>query len=125
MRKKIVIGSLKILLFAFCGAYIFWGFYDRNKLQKKHLLTIGKIDNLSQGKGSSLSVHFTFYAKGEVRENSGGYTTSDFSSSDFNNYFLGKTFPVVYNPDDPSISAIMLFPKQFKLYGYQFPDSLN
>ena len=39
--------------------------------------------------------------------------------------FLYKTFPVIYNREDPSENRMLVSPRSFEFYGLSFPDSLK
>lgn len=40
-------------------------------------------------------------------------------------YFMGKEFPVIYSTKHPRRSQLLIFPRHFKTYNLDFPDSLD
>ena len=114
-----------ILLLVGCVIFVAIGFWRRWKIEKSHKVDIAQIYNYTyggRGNAGRLYVDFTMNIKGKEYKSSSGYLTTDFNC---NKHFLGKTFPVVYNPDNPSISSILIIPEDFARYGYSFPDSLK
>lgn len=40
-------------------------------------------------------------------------------------YFVGKDFPVIYSKKHPNISQLLIFPRHFKAWNLEFPDTLE
>jgi hypothetical protein len=47
------------------------------------------------------------------------------SLSDTKLFFVGKTFPVIYDPSHPEINNILVSPENLKAFNIPFPDSLK
>lgn len=39
--------------------------------------------------------------------------------------FQGKSFPIIYYPQNPEYNHVLISPVDFKKYNMKFPDSLN
>lgn len=119
---------LALLLIALCIVGIFWGYLRHKALTKNHKIGVARITSFSSGgTGNAGGIWIDYLLTLNEKEYKGSslYSLSDFSVPDIKKYFLHKTFPAVYNQDNPKISSIMITPKDFKRYGYSFPDSLN
>lgn len=105
--------------------YVGWGFWRKWQIEKSHTIVVGKIYRYAyggRGNAGGFHVDFKTIVNGKEYDASSRYLTSDFNCS---NDFIGKTFPVIYNPKHPSISSILIIPSDFARYNYQYPDSLN
>jgi hypothetical protein len=116
---------LSSLVLAFLLGLIIWGIYGRFKLNNKFSLTSAKVTNcrfLPKSAGN-IDMTYEYYvnSKKVIRSSPRIWLTT----TSCNEHFLGKTFPVVYNPDDKEISALLLTPSDFKRFKYSFPDSLK
>ncbi|MEO7045303.1 MAG: hypothetical protein ABI091_08315 [Ferruginibacter sp.] len=117
-----------IVFILICAWNIFNAVQERNSLKKLHLFGSARIESCSSGgRGSAgrLFVNYSILIKDKIYEGSSTYLTGSFSKTDCNNFFIGKTFPVIFSPNNPSNAKILIFPNDFKEYNYSFPDSLN
>ena len=126
-NKRIKIIFL-IGLIGACLTTIYFALRARKKLEQNHLITIGKIkscNSAGRGSGGKLSLDYNITLNEKKYNSSTSYLTSEFTCRLARNYFVGKTFPAVYYPPDPSISTLMIVPSDFEHFGYPYPDSLN
>ena len=128
MNKKGIEISGKILLVVFVLAWIYYGFYRKKQLDNNHAIDIAYIDDYSVGgigNAGGLSINFKMLIKGKQYYSSTVYSTGKISPRDFEDHFMNKTFPCIYNIKDPTIELLLIFPEDFKRFGYSFPDSLK
>ncbi len=128
MNQQQVNKLLGILLLAFCVIGATWGILRQNSLKKKNKIgTCRTTAFTSNGRGNEggIWIDYILGLNGEEYKGSSRYLTSEITSDDLQNFILHKTFPVAYNPSNPSVSSILITPKDFSRYGYPFPDSLK
>jgi hypothetical protein len=77
------------------------------------------------GRTAGFWIDYTLEADGKHYKGSSLYTSPELSIPLVQKYLLGKIFPAVYYPSNPSNSNILILPEDFEKYGYDFPDSLN
>jgi len=97
-------------------------------LKKEHAIAIAQIYSCTaggRGNGGGLFIDFKISVNGNDYYASSRYLTSILSAADCESHFLGKTFPAVYNLKNPSLANLLIFPEDFALYNYPFPDSLK
>ena len=117
-----------ILIFGFCIGLVAYGFWAKRKLENRHQLTVAltqKVTGGGLGNAGRLFLDYTLEVKGKLYKGSNVFLTNELNWNDAEQYFIKKTFPSVYNPDNPSISLMLITPKDFSRFGYKFPDSLN
>jgi hypothetical protein len=68
---------------------------------------------------------FSFYINGKKIQGTSSYNSEVLGLSDAKSFFLGKAFPVVYDPDHPNNNFILISPESFKKFNVSFPDSLQ
>jgi len=127
MTSKKKQNLLGILLLVFCVVAGIWGIVRQKKLKNNHVIGTARVYNYSsggRGNAGGVWIDYVISVNGKNFKGSTRYLSNEISSGELN-YFLGKTFPVVYNPSNPSISSLMLLPKDFSNRGYVFPDSLR
>jgi hypothetical protein len=96
-------------------------------LKNSHLIGIARVYHYSsggKGNGGGVWVDHVLELNGKSYKASSLYTTSEITSEGLNQ-MMNRTFPVVYNPSNPSNSHLMLSPSDFRKWGYTFPDSLR
>jgi hypothetical protein len=128
MTKKQINNTLGIALVCLCIAGGIWGIVRQKRLKKDHTIGIAYVTDCSsggRGNAGGIWIDYILYAEGKKYKGSSLYLTSDFDVGDVADHMLYKTFPAAYNPGNPSISSLMILPKDFTRYGYQFPDSLK
>ena len=120
-KKKLFVAILIILSVGF----VYWGLWRKWQIEKRYKITVGQLYHYSfggRGNAGGFWVDFKITIGGKQYNSSTRYLTDDFNC---NNDFIGKTFPVVYSPDHPSISSMLIIPSDFARYHYAYPDSLN
>lgn len=124
-KQKNKIGA--IALMAFCVGLVVWGLIDRKKLQENHVLGVGQVNWISsggRGNGGRVYIDFIIQVNGKKYKGSSSYLDTDITPKGLG-LMRGKTFPCIYHPSNPSISTLLILPKEFKKEGHNFPDSLN
>jgi hypothetical protein len=124
-KRDLIYFSLFII---FVIGYVVYALVAKRNLEKDHKLTIATTyDCSANGRGNAgrLNIEYTFNLNGEQFKATATLLTSELSEEDCKNYFMGKEFPVVYLPSNPSNSILLIRPKDFSRFGYTFPDSLN
>ncbi|HEY1871016.1 MAG TPA: hypothetical protein VGG71_08155 [Chitinophagaceae bacterium] len=99
----------------------------QNKLKHNHVVGMGQIyDYSSGGRGNAggIWIDYRYEINKKKYTGSSRYLTTEIEYRGLN-HFIDKSFPIIYNPSNPSISSLMLLPKDFTKNGYTFPDSLN
>jgi hypothetical protein len=123
MKDKIIY----CVLIIWCIATVTWGLIKRNRRQENHIMTTARVVRCfrSGGKSSShLYVSYYYYISGSKKLNSDNII-DEIREEMVNKYFVGKCFPVIYEVNDPSNSAILITPSDFESSNYDFPDSLT
>jgi hypothetical protein len=128
MNQQQVNKIMSILLLIFCVIGAIWGIARQNSLKKNNKIGMGTVTSFragGRGNAGGIWIHYVFEFEGKKYKGSSRHHTYEISSSDLHNYVLNKNFPVVYNPSNPSISSLLITPKDFSRFGYSFPDSLT
>lgn len=118
-KDKIIILLILVLFVAF------YAIHQTQKLKKKHIITSGTIIKCSTGLKGQIGTWFDFKYNVNDDEFIGSSLYREFYFKDCAQHLKGKSFPIVYSPDDKTNSAILLTPKEFKSYDMEFPDSLK
>jgi hypothetical protein len=119
---------LGILLLVFCTVGAIWGVFRQNSLKKNHKIGTGiTTDYTAGGRGNAggIWIDFVLTVGDKKYKGSSSYQTSEISGHDLRHHILNKNFPVVYNPSNPSVSSLLITPKDFSRFGYPFPDTLR
>ena len=91
-----------------------------NDLKKNGVITKGKIFKATHGKNTMKFLYYNFIdEKGLTHENSIGVELKN------KEYFIGRSFPVVFLPEDAENNCLLVTRQYFEIYGIVFPDSLN
>ena len=112
-NSMFIIGLLIILIIAINSIN------KENELKEKGILTFGKITNISLLHKAEKEFNYEFKDKSGTIHIRGECLPLGNSS-----FFVGRSFPVIYNPEDPESNHILITRKYFKIYGVNFPDSL-
>ncbi len=109
-------------LFILIGVPIF-----KKRLIKNHNLSIAKITYCYYGGPGNLgtTVLYDFYLNEKKIEGTSSFQATTLSLSDTKLFFVGITFPVIYDPSHPEINNILVSPENFKAFNIPFPDSLK
>jgi hypothetical protein len=113
---------------AIISAILIWSTISKKKLLKTHELSSAKITNCSyggRGNSGTITFNFDFYISRTEIGGSSSINSSELNFDDAKVFFLGKTFPVVYNPDNFNNNFLLIRPKDFERFHYSFPDSLR
>jgi hypothetical protein len=124
-RKNRILG---FLLLVFCAAGVIWGIFRQNRLKGNHKIGMGEVtDFTSGGRGNAggIWINFVLTVKGREYKGSSRYQTSQISDHDLRNHILNRSFPVAYDPSNPSVSSLLIIPKDFSRFGHPFPDTLT
>jgi hypothetical protein len=118
-----------ILIIAFCVGLVIWGFYEHEKLSAYHNLSNGCYIRQCKYGGyanvNKLLIDYSFFLNGTQINGSASLNTSELSVSDCQIYFVGHSFPVIYQPNNPSNNYLLIVHKDFEKYNFLFPDSLK
>jgi hypothetical protein len=118
-----------LIIFCFCIGLVIYGIIKADSLLKDNkVINGGHIDYCqygARGNAGRLHLNFTFHYKGKIIKGSTMLTTSQISVGDCNFYLRGKYFPVIFQTNDPNNSELLITQRDFKRYGYNFPDSLE
>jgi len=101
--------------------------YKLNELKSNFYITTGLVTGYSIGvkyHSGNMFITSTYSVQNKENENSKQYSKT-LNRDDFRNYFLGKSFPVIYSVKDISNSRTLIFPSDFEEFNIPFPDSLN
>lgn len=96
-------------------------------LKENHQITFGNITYFgSSAGGAAAAPEYTFRSNGKKYDVTFYSSTfcKRFSTKD--EYNIQRTkFPVIYNPDNPEISRILLRKKDYRKYNVPIPDTLK
>ena len=124
--KKILIVSLIILLVALLVLRQIKSYKSNDSLRKMGRLvndaTIISV-NKRAGRASTLDVKYSYKIQTQTCESESEIDGIYFQ--DFKKEFITKSFPVIYLPDRPNRSEILITPDRFVRFGVDFPDSLK
>ena len=109
-----IIGLLIILVIAITSIN------KENELKVKGVLTFGKITKITLLHKAEKNFDYEFKDKSGTIHTRGECLPLVNSS-----FFIGRSFPVIYNPEDPESNCILITRKYFEIYGVNFPDSLT
>jgi|SRR5579859_1373727 len=128
MDDKLLKTIAGILLIGFCVGLIIYNIYTGNQLDRHHVFGIAYTHTSNYGGRSNpncTEVNYTILVNGKEYKGSSIFSFNEISASDCNRYLLGRTFPVIYTPGDPTNSQLMVTPRIYRAYGETFPDSLQ
>jgi hypothetical protein len=119
---------LIIAVLTFCAVVAVIELSKERTLKKSHAICNGYIKNYNSGgtgNANGIWIDYSINVNGKTYNSSSLYRLEDLSVKLVKNHFLNKNVTVIYNPNDPSTSSLMILPKDFKENGYDFPDSLK
>jgi hypothetical protein len=91
-----------------------------DKLRHEGKMTFGRITKIEMGNKANIFFNYEFQtANGTVVSN------SEIELLNYYNYFLNRSFPVIYDIKDPDNNELLITPHQFEALGQVFPDSLG
>lgn len=128
MKREIASKAIGVILVVICVFVAIRGIVRQNILKEDNKFGQGKIVNfISGGRGNAGGIWIDFVLVVDGRKFKGSSRMNDYniSDADFRSNILGKNFPVLYNPNNPGNSSILITPKDFSRFGCVFPDSLN
>ena len=98
------------------GSY--WSSKQEEKLKNNHKITSGRITKYHKQIKASWWYKYEFYVGPKKFDGS-------YSVVEFNNEFINKNFPVIYNPSDPTENQMLIFYEDFEKYAEVYPDSIR
>ncbi|PQJ11719.1 hypothetical protein CJD36_007955 [Flavipsychrobacter stenotrophus] len=104
---------------------IIYFLYQRCQLLKNHKITIGKVIECRFLSKSGGSISLVYEYQVDAFNNIRSKTENLIPLNDCNEHFIGKTFPVIYNPENKSFASMLITPRDFKSSNIIFPDTLN
>jgi len=128
MRLKKINTVLGLMLIVLCIAAGTWGIIRQKTLKNKHKVCVAYVYKYTaggRGNAGGIWIDYIIEVNGKTYSGSSLYRMSDVSSSTVERYVLHKTLPAIYNPANPSLSSLMIIPRDFNNNGYTFPDSLS
>ena len=123
MLKKI----FGITFLLFCCLAIWYGFYQKDKLIKNHLIINGEVQNVSYlSKSTDYFVAYFFRIKGKLYTAKSPIPYTKYSDVIFFDSLLkGKTIPVVYQTDNPDNSKMLFTQKDYNKYKVEVPQNIK
>jgi len=129
MKKNTLLASVIAILLIICCTFYLVSEKNKKSLRDKILIK----QNISTGIIVKYTHGYKSIAKYEYRFQFNGkdYYSNSSSSSFVDNYVtigntvVNKSFPVIFNTEDPDLSKLLIVPDDFKEYNIPFPDSLN
>jgi hypothetical protein len=113
------------MLLALTAFVVVGGLTARRKLQSNHLVGNAKVfDCYSGGKGNPGYWVDYYIVKGGKKFRGASHFNEGQIRFNGLQQLVGRYMPVVYNPDDPRISYLLVLPEDFKRYDLSYPDSL-
>ena len=117
--------QLTRLLLIFCAVFLV-GIYvyqrrEKDTIQENLGVTTCKITNASAGYRGGIQMKYSFIYNG--KEYTGG--RKYFISNAYADSFLGYSFPVAFDKNNPSQNTVLLLPADFHEFNLDFPDSLE
>jgi hypothetical protein len=113
-RNLLVLISIVVVLISVQGYHI----WKRSELKRNGTFLTGKITSWQPGSKSQW--WFTY----EFQFNNQTFKRDKSASVNNLNFFVGKTFPVIFSTSSKS-SDILITPRDFEKYKIRFPDSLK
>ncbi len=124
------IGYYIFVLFIILGSIL--ALLNRYLLKTNNEVTQGQVVEISSGgryHPGQIWVDYTFIVNGIQCKSSTLIETIQVNQKDLEKYFVGKKFPVIYNPQFSTsynpISDMLIFPDTFAEFKKEFPDSLK
>lgn len=116
--------NLIVLLFLITIVIVAYlrGQRQKETIQKNIQQVSGTITETSMAhRGAGLDVTYQFSFENKIIENQHVLSVN----SGIQNFFLGKTFPVVFSKDHPEANEMLILPKDFARFNLPYPDSLK
>ena len=124
---KLQVGIIIFFVLAVLFMLIF-GRIQQKKLVENHKILNAQITDCSyggRGHEGTITFIYNFYYNNKKVGGITAFNSSELNSDDAKLIFVGKAFPVVFNPDHPNNNYLLIRPKDFKKFNYAFPDSLH
>lgn len=105
-----------------------WGFWDKSKLNTNHKLQKGVITKCTYGgKGNAghILMEYNFELQRKIFTGTYSILSSKITPLECEKEFVGKYFPLIFNPENPANSRMLILPKDFYSNQLSFPDSLK
>ncbi|MBS1780159.1 MAG: hypothetical protein JST70_12580 [Bacteroidetes bacterium] len=116
---------ISVLVLSALIGMIIYSLFEREQLANNNCLTTGIVTQCKflPRSGGRIGVRYHYTVNSKVFN--GSSTRIGLNQNDCDSLIIGKNFPVLYNPDNNCLSALLLTPGDFKTYTYKFPDSLK
>jgi|SRR5665213_161771 len=116
-----------IIALVLIGTGLIWALSNKNKLLAVHKITNALVnDCYSGGRGYlGTTILYKFALDGKEVNGSAAFSYNALNLSNAKAYILGKTFPVVYDPQHPLNNLILIRQKDFMQFSIPMPDSLR
>jgi hypothetical protein len=115
-----------VIFFIFCLTILIWQVTTtRNEnltLKKNGRLTYGQVVSFSEVGKYGEGVTYTFNADNRLINEEREETKLEYKYFDL---FRGKTFPVIYDPENPKVNHILLTKADFQFFNVPIPDTLK
>jgi hypothetical protein len=114
--------NVKIIVFVFLTSIIIFGYWNfssyEKRIERNLSISSGKVISYEYNYKSSKGYNYDYVVNGI--NYSGLYLCAKKEV-----ILIDKLFPVIYNRLNPEESLLLIFPKDFKKHGLNFPDSLK
>jgi hypothetical protein len=98
-----------------------WRANNRKNIIKSDIeFRIGKVIKTSTTHRGAVTIEYSFFYNSLFQNDQ---ALGIFSG--LRDYFLNKTFPVVFSKKKPGVNEMLILPKDFERYNLQYPDSLR
>lgn len=104
-------------------------FYEKYQLENDHeIISYAKVYGCKlggRGKRGRIYIQYSFFLNDkEVKAEALLYMKPTLSLSEYEDAFIGMTFPVAYNSENPSNNRILISRTTFNDFDIPYPDSL-
>ncbi len=110
-----------IIIFFIIAAFVFAAYFtsrQEEKLKNNHKTTWGHVTKIAKHPKQQYNLEYEFFIDSKKY-------TGTYSIVEYNNIFVNKNFPVIYNPADPEENEMLLFYEDFEKYSEVYPDSIR
>lgn len=114
----ITVGAIGFFLYLMIGTL----FKDGNLKNNRNLTTGIITGTFNNQRNTGSGVYYTFYSNNKLYKGSIGYPEL---STAFCESLIGRSFPVIYSPADPTNNKMLLTKQTFIIYRMEQPDSLK
>lgn len=122
-RRRKLIFAICLLAVVGCGYLIIHFINERKKaaMLRSGAYSVGKMFRVFSMKSRGTVGYYTF----NIGEEQWAGEIESAQLLDLGSAVFKRSFPVIYDSDDPKENQILIFPDQFEYYNLPFPDSLQ